>query len=72
MAPAVLNAANEVAVQAFLEGRLRYTAIAQVIADTLDRVACGAAEELGAILEADARARRAAADCVARLMGQAA
>jgi len=71
-APAVLNAANEVAVEAFLGGRLRYTAIAQVIGDTLDRVACAPAEELGAILEADARARRAAGDCVARLMGQAA
>ena len=71
-APAVLNAANEVAVEAFLAGRLRYTAIAQVIGDTLDRVARAPAEELGAILEADARARRAAADCVARLMGQAA
>ena len=71
-APAVLNAANEVAVEAFLAGRLRYTAIAQVIGDTLARVACTAAEDLGAILAADARARRAAADCVARLMGQAA
>ena len=71
-APAILNAANEVAVEAFLAGRLRYTAIAQVIGDTLDRVARAPAEELGAILEADARARRAAADCVARLMGQAA
>jgi 1-deoxy-D-xylulose-5-phosphate reductoisomerase len=71
-APAVLNAANEVAVEAFLAGRLRYTAIAQVIGDTLDRVACTAAEEVGAILDADARARRTAADCVARLMGQAA
>jgi len=71
-APAVLNAANEVAVDAFLAGRLRYTAIAQVIGDTLDRVACTAAEEVGAILDADARARRTAADCVARLMGQAA
>jgi len=71
-APAVLNAANEVAVEAFLAGRLRYTAIAQVIGDTLERVACTAAEEVGAILDADARARRTAADCVARLMGQAA
>jgi 1-deoxy-D-xylulose-5-phosphate reductoisomerase len=71
-APAILNAANEVAVEAFLGGRLRYTAIAEVIGDTLDRVAVGSAEELAAILEADARARRAAADCVARLMGQAA
>ena len=71
-APAVLNAANEVAVEAFLAGRLRYTAIAQVIGDTLERVERTAAEELGAILDADARARRTAADCVARLMGQAA
>jgi 1-deoxy-D-xylulose-5-phosphate reductoisomerase len=71
-APAILNAANEVAVEAFLAGRLRYTAIAQVIGDTLDRLACTAAEEMGAILDADARARRTAADCVARLMGQAA
>jgi len=71
-APAVLNAANEVAVEAFLAGRLRYTAIAQVIGDTLERVARTAAEELGAILDADTRARRTAADCVARLMGQAA
>jgi len=71
-APAVLNAANEVAVAAFLAGRLRYTAIAQVIGDTLERVERTAAEELGAILDADARARRTAADCVARLMGQAA
>jgi 1-deoxy-D-xylulose-5-phosphate reductoisomerase len=67
-----LNAANEVAVEAFLAGRLRYTAIAQVIGATLDRVACTAAEEMGAILDADARARRTATDCVARLMGQAA
>ncbi len=71
-APAILNAANEVAVESFLGGRLRYTAIAEVIGDTLDRVAGGPAGELAAILDADARARRAAADCVARLMGQAA
>ena len=71
-APAVLNAANEVAVEAFLGGRLRYTAIARVIEEVLERVARGPAEELAAVLDADARARRAAAECVARLMGQAA
>ena len=37
-APAVLNAANEVAVEAFLAGRLPFTGIAGVIADTLDAV----------------------------------
>jgi 1-deoxy-D-xylulose-5-phosphate reductoisomerase len=71
-APAILNAANEIAVEAFLGGRLRYTAIAAVIGDTLQHVAGGPAEELAAVLDADARARRTAADCVARLMGQAA
>jgi len=71
-APAILNAANEIAVEAFLGGRLRYTAIAAVIGDTLQHVAGGPAEELAVVLDADARARRTAADCVARLMGQAA
>ena len=71
-APAILNAANEIAVEAFLGGRLRYTAIARVIEEVLERVARGAAEELAAVLDADARARRTAAECVARLMGQAA
>ena len=71
-APAVLNAANEVAVESFLAGRLRFTAIAGVIADTLARVAGGSAEAIDGILEADARARRAAAESVDRLLGQAA
>jgi 1-deoxy-D-xylulose-5-phosphate reductoisomerase len=71
-APAILNAANEIAVEAFLGGRLRYTAIAQVIEEAMQRVARGPAEELAAVLDADARARRTAAECVARLMGQAA
>ncbi len=71
-APAVLNAANEVAVEAFLAGRLRFTAIAQVVEDALARVAGGTGEELDGILEADARARRAAAEVVNRLLGQAA
>jgi 1-deoxy-D-xylulose-5-phosphate reductoisomerase len=71
-APAILNAANEVAVDAFLGGRLRYTAIAEVIGATLDRVACGPAAELAAILDADSRARFTAAGRVAYLMGQAA
>ncbi|HWM43275.1 MAG TPA: 1-deoxy-D-xylulose-5-phosphate reductoisomerase [Burkholderiales bacterium] len=59
-APAVLNAANEVAVEAFLAGRLRFTGIAEVSAETLEAVPARAAEDLGEILEADARARREA------------
>jgi 1-deoxy-D-xylulose-5-phosphate reductoisomerase len=71
-APAVLNAANEVAVEAFLAGRLRFTAIAQVIEDALARASRGAADELDSILDADASARRAAGDSVRRLAEQAA
>ena len=71
-APALLNAANEVAVEAFLAGRLSFTAIAQVIEETLQRLPGGPAETLEAVMDADARARAAAANCVERRMGQAA
>jgi 1-deoxy-D-xylulose-5-phosphate reductoisomerase len=71
-APAVLNAANEVAVAAFLEGRLRYTAIPRVIEQALERASATQADGLETVLEADRSARRAAADCVAMLMGKAA
>ncbi len=71
-APAVLNAANEVAVAAFLEGKLRYTAIPQVIEQALRSVSATRADDLESVLEADRGARRAAADCVAMLMGKAA
>jgi 1-deoxy-D-xylulose-5-phosphate reductoisomerase len=69
-APAVLNAANEVAVEAFLAGRLPFTAIAQVIAATLDCVAALRADTLESILQADAEARRKALERV--LLAQAA
>jgi 1-deoxy-D-xylulose-5-phosphate reductoisomerase len=70
--PAILNAANEVAVEAFLGERLRFTGIAPVIAETLGRVPATGAASLEQVIEADARARRTAAQCVAHLMGQAA
>ena len=70
--PAILNAANEVAVAAFLDGRLRYTAIPQVIEEALGRVAATAADSLDAVLDADRVARGVASDCIAALMGRAA
>ena len=57
-APAVLNAANEVAVQAFLERRLNFTAIAAVIDKVLQRLASSPVRALGDVLDADAAARR--------------
>jgi 1-deoxy-D-xylulose-5-phosphate reductoisomerase len=71
-APALLNAANEVAVEAFLAGRVRFTAIAEIIDETLQRLPGGPAQDLQAVIDADARARAAAALCVQRRMGQAA
>jgi len=70
--PAILNAANEVAVDAFLAGRLRFTAIAAVIEETLARVEGGPAASLATVLQADALGRREARAAVTRLMGQAA
>jgi 1-deoxy-D-xylulose-5-phosphate reductoisomerase len=69
-APAVLNAANEVAVEAFLAGRLPFTAIPGVIDATLQSVGAAPADSLAQILEADSIARSKAGERV--LMGQAA
>jgi 1-deoxy-D-xylulose-5-phosphate reductoisomerase len=57
-APAVLNAANEVAVQAFLEGRLNFTSITTVIDKVLQRLDSSPVKALGDVLDADAAARR--------------
>ncbi|WP_462382146.1 1-deoxy-D-xylulose-5-phosphate reductoisomerase [Pseudomonas sp. Marseille-QA0892] len=59
-APAMLNAANEIAVSAFLERRIRFTEIASIIGHVLDRVAVESVDTLDAVLAADARARRMA------------
>lgn len=68
-APALLNAANEVAVAAFLARRLNFAAIPVVIEDVLDRVATHTVRRLDDVLAADAEARRAAEQAVARLAG---
>jgi 1-deoxy-D-xylulose-5-phosphate reductoisomerase len=59
-APAMLNAANEVAVQAFLAGRLPFTGIGEVIQMTLAKCEVGSAQTLQSVLEADSLARRTA------------
>lgn len=65
-APAVLNAANEVAVAAFLEGRLNFPGIPAVIDEVLSALPAAAAESLEGVLEADATARRLATVAVTR------
>ena len=73
-APAVLNAANEVAVGAFLEGRVPFPAIAATNEAVLDshlaRRGLGPVGSLGDVLEADAWARARAAQEVARREGR--
>ena len=59
--PAVLNVANEIAVAAFLDRRLPFLRIAEVIEATLDRHAGDPAQSLEELLEADAVARETAA-----------
>ena len=61
VATTVLNAANEVAVSAFLQGRLRFLGIAALLESALARVHDGDAADLPALLDLDARARREAA-----------
>ncbi len=58
--PAVLNAANEVAVDAFLESRILFPDIAETVARTMDIVHEGSGDSLEDILRADSRARREA------------
>ena len=59
-APAILNAANEVAVAAFLDRKLPFLGIARVIAATLDRLPAGPEGSLEDVLGSDGEARRVA------------
>jgi 1-deoxy-D-xylulose-5-phosphate reductoisomerase len=64
---AILNAANEIAVEAFLAGKLRFTAISELIEQTLSRLNGRAASTLEIILEDDARARHLAEELLTTL-----
>jgi 1-deoxy-D-xylulose-5-phosphate reductoisomerase len=65
-APAILNAANEVAVAAFLAGEIGFNAIARVIEHCMLTILARADAELAAILADDGRARDAARDYILR------
>jgi len=60
LAPATLNAANEVAVAAFLGGQIAWTHIPDVLNEVLERHDGGAADSVDAVIDADRRARAAA------------
>jgi 1-deoxy-D-xylulose-5-phosphate reductoisomerase len=59
-APCVLNAANEVAVHAFLDGRLGFAAIPAVIAEALERLPATRVHSFESLYDADREARRLA------------
>jgi 1-deoxy-D-xylulose-5-phosphate reductoisomerase len=63
-APCVLNAANEIAVHAFLSGRLSFLGIPAVIEETLSRLPGGRVYAFETLYEADREARATAADLV--------
>jgi len=64
-APCIMNAANEVAVHAFLSERLRFLDIAAVIEETLEQLPSGPVHSFDSLGEADAEARRLAGELVA-------
>ena len=64
-APAMLNAANEVAVEAFLQRRIRFTDIARMIEAVLNALPVRAVEALDTVFEADRRARELAGQWLA-------
>jgi len=56
-APAILNAANEVAVSAFLQGKVAFLAIPALVANALSTLSVESADTLAVLLDADQRAR---------------
>jgi 1-deoxy-D-xylulose-5-phosphate reductoisomerase len=66
-APAILNAANEVAVAAFLDQRLPYLQIAGVVRETLSAIQAVPARSIEIVLGADTQARQVAAQLVSKL-----
>ncbi|OZB51258.1 MAG: 1-deoxy-D-xylulose-5-phosphate reductoisomerase [Stenotrophomonas sp. 14-69-23] len=66
-APAILNAANEVAVSAFLQGRIGFLSIPALVEHALSTLPYMAADTLDALLAADARSRQVTSTAIARL-----
>jgi len=66
-APAILNAANEVAVQAFLDRRIGFTQIAEVVDNALSRLTISEPDSLAAVQESDKKARSLSAEYITEL-----
>ena len=68
-APVTLNAANEVAVDAFLDGRIGFEGIARLVGDVMERTAVTGVQNLDDVLEHDRQARQTANEWVANFNG---
>ena len=69
LAPTILNAANEIAVAAFLNLKIKFTSIPEVVEHTLNHVQNGSAQSIEAILDTDRLARDVAHQFVASAGG---
>jgi 1-deoxy-D-xylulose-5-phosphate reductoisomerase len=67
LAVAILNAANEIAVQAFLDERIGFTQIAEVVSHTLNSLALTEPDSLEAVQESDRRGRAVSSDYITRV-----
>jgi 1-deoxy-D-xylulose-5-phosphate reductoisomerase len=67
-APAIMNAANEIAVAAFLMRKLRFLNIADVIENTLSAIAVEPARDMDVLMAADQQARAKAMECVNKMV----
>jgi 1-deoxy-D-xylulose-5-phosphate reductoisomerase len=65
--PAVYNAGNEIAVQAFLDGKVRFPEMAEVVHEAMEQLGADAARDVRDVFEADAEARSVAVEAVRRL-----
>jgi 1-deoxy-D-xylulose-5-phosphate reductoisomerase len=66
-APAIFNAANEIAVSAFIEGKIAFTDIARLIEETLTQSKTREPSSLSDVLQADAEARALTTQLIQRL-----
>ena len=66
-ASAILNAANEIAVQGFLDGEVKFTVIPNVIEHALSEISVEPADSLAAVLKADESARLVSNDYIKQL-----
>ncbi len=70
-ATCVLNAADEIAVQAFLDGKIGFRSIYEVVRDTLDRMPARTPRSIAEVLDIDGEARAAAREMVQAFAGAA-